>query len=88
MHKNSTGMEYIQVKSIEHLDELLMQGVTEFSSRIGILSFSREITFSDHPRFDYEVFSYVDGSSDKYTRQELIYYLSPALETGRLYGEK
>lgn len=81
-------MTYIQVKSFKHLDELLQQGYTEFLSRCGVLSCSRYITPSCRPSFDYEVFSYVDGSSIFYTRQELSDTLSPIITSGHFYAEK
>ena len=79
-------MQYIKVTSFQHLEQLIKQGMNEFVSRCGVLSSSMSIDFSSDPDFPYEIFSYVDGSTVNYSREELETFFMN--RNGKLYAEK
>lgn len=79
-------MQYIKVTSFQHLEQLIKQGMNEFVSRCGVLSSSMSIDFSGDPDFPYEIFSYVDGSTVNYSREELETFFMN--RNGNLYAEK
>lgn len=82
-------MKRIKVKSVDHLRELIEQGIHSFVALYGILRCSRYITLDSEGNF--MVFSDVDGSEVPYTAEELstdYYPIGKAIINGNFYGEQ
>ena len=69
------------MKSVDHLRELIEQGIHSFVALYGILRCSKYISMDSDGKF--WVFNEVDGSEVEYTEDEL----SEIIQKGNLYGE-
>lgn len=78
-------MNYIRVKNIQHLDELLEQGKNEFVVVLGVLRMSKYITKEQDT---YCVYNYVDSTEEQMTAEQFMEdRVGAAMMNGMLYCE-